>query len=428
MHRVNDWTRAASSNRQYRHQFVGTRIRALIHWIGPLLLLAAATPLGASAAPPEQVAVVAPSRKVTIEAYVQEGCPHCAAAEAYLRALAAARPEVELVVFDVAHDAAARERMRRRASAAGIAALGVPMIAVGERIHVGFSSEETTGRQLVALLDAAARPTQAAPDAACAAPPGDTACSAAEADEVELPLFGHVRVRELGLPLFTLVVGLLDGFNPCAMWVLLFLLSLLAGLRDRRRMAAIGGTFVLVSGAAYFAFMAAWLNVFLLIGVSWAVELVLGGVALVIGALNVKDALGPGRGPSLKIPESAKPGIYRRVRAIVQAERTLGAVAAAAVLAVLVNVIELACTAGLPAVYTRVLTAHHLPAWSYYGYLLLYIAAYMFDDGLMVAIALVTLSRTRLQERGGRVLKLISGSVMVFLGLALVAFPQWLVW
>lgn len=407
------------------------RSRASICWIASLLLLAASPALGASEAPPGEFAAAAISRKVTVEVYAREGCPHCAEAEAFLRPLAASRPDVELVVYDVAHDPAARERMQQRASAAGIEALGVPMIVVDGQILVGYSSDETTGRRIVALIDAAAAdpPVEADPHAACEGAPGNPTCRAAEeAEEVELPLLGHVRVRDFGLPLFTLVVGLLDGFNPCAMWVLLFLLSLLAGMRDRRRMAAIGGTFVVISGVAYFTFMAAWLNVFLLLGVSRAVELALGGVALVIGALNVKDAAGFGRGPSLKIPESAKPGIYRRVRAIVQAERTLGAVAAAAVLAVLVNIIELACTAGLPAVYTRVLTAHHLPAWSYYGYLLLYIAAYMFDDALMVTIALVTLSRTKLQERGGRALKLISGLVMLFLGLALVVFPQWLVW
>lgn len=257
--------------------------------------------------------------------------------------------------------------------------------------------------------------------------PGEATCPEDE-EVVDLPLIGRVRAGELGLPLFTLVVGLLDGFNPCAMWVLLFLLSLLASLRDRRRMALIGGTFVVISGAAYFAFMTAWLNVFLLIGVSRAVQWILGGVALVVGGLNLKDALGLRGGPSLHIPESAKPGIYRRVRAIVQAERTVAAVLAAGVLAVLVNVVELACTAGFPAVYTQVLAAHHLSPWGYYGYLLLYIAAYMFDDALMVAVAIVTLSRTKLQARGGRALKLISGLVMLFLGIALVVRPQWLVW
>src|SRR5690606_40233250 len=103
---------------------------------------------------------------------------------------------------------------------------------------------------------------------------------------VDTTLFGAVDVERLGLPLFTLAIGLLDGFNPCAMWVLLFLLSMLVHLKDRTRMALIAGMFVLVSGAIYFAFMAAWLNVFLAVGMSFAVQVALALLALLVGAIN----------------------------------------------------------------------------------------------------------------------------------------------
>jgi hypothetical protein len=191
-------------------------------------------------------------------------------------------------------------------------------------------------------------------------------------------------------------------------------------------MLLIGGTFVLVSGVAYFAFMAAWLNVFLLVGVSRATQVVVGVIAGVVGAINIKDFFAFRRGPSLGIPEAARPGLYARMRRIVQAENLAGALAGVVVLALLVNVIELLCTAGFPAVYTRVLTLRALPRWEYYGYLALYNAAYVVDDGIMVAVAVATLSRLKLQERGGRWLKLVSGVVMVALGLVLVAAPRWL--
>ena len=126
--------------------------------------------------------------------------------------------------------------------------------------------------------------------------------------------------------------GLVDGFNPCAMWVLLFLLSMLVHLQDRKRMALVAGTFLLVSGAVYYAFMAAWLNVFLLVGMSTALRIALGGAALVIGAINVKDFVAFHKGVSLSIPESAKPGIYARVRGIVQAKYVTAALFGAAFL------------------------------------------------------------------------------------------------
>jgi hypothetical protein len=121
-----------------------------------------------------------------------------------------------------------------------------------------------------------------------------------------------------------------------------------------------------------------------------------------------------------------KPGIYARVRHIVQAEHLLGAVASVIGLAVLVNMVELLCTAGLPAVYTRILTLQRLPWWAYYGYLGLYNLAYMLDDSLMLMLAVVTLGRHKLQETHGRWLKLVSGVVMLILGGALIIHPQWL--
>jgi hypothetical protein len=130
----------------------------------------------------------------------------------------------------------------------------------------------------------------------------------------------------------------------------------------------------------------------------------------------------------LSIPEAAKPGIYARVNRIVRAQSLAGAMAGVVVLAFLVNAVEILCTAGLPAVYTQVLASHDLPRWQYYGYLGLYQVSYMLDDAAMLAIAIATLSRRRLQERSGRILKLVSGLVMIALGFALAFRPEWLRW
>ena len=243
---------------------------------------------------------------------------------------------------------------------------------------------------------------------------------------VDAGWFGTLTVGQLGLPLFTLALGLLDGFNPCAMWVLLFLLSMLVHLQDRRRMALIAGTFVLVSGVVYYAFMAAWLNFFLLIGFTAAVRWTLGVLALVIGAINVKDFLAFGSGITLSIPESAKPGLYARMRGIINAQALLPALAMVTVLAVLVNFIEALCTAGLPAIYTAVLTQQAVSPLAHYAYLGLYIVGYIADDALMVTVAVIALSNRKLSEGAGRWLKLVSGAVMLGLGVVLLLRPEWL--
>lgn len=345
-----------------------------------------------------------------IEVFVRAGCPHCEAAKTFLDDLRQEQPSLRIVFFDIAEDPAARQRLATLAKNRGLTTIGVPTFLIGREILVGFRSSDTTGAEIRAKLKQNV--------------PGATHPSV---ESIETGWFGPLRVHDLGLPLFTVVIGLLDGFNPCAMWVLLFLLSLLVNLQDRRKMALIAGTFVIVSGLLYFAFMAAWLNVFLVIGVSRAVQIGLGGIALFVGAVNVKDFFALHRGVSLSIPESAKPGLYARIRRILQAENLAGALVGVIVLAGLVNTIELLCTAGFPAVYTQILTMQQLPPWKYYGYLGLYNLAYVLDDGLMVTIAVVTLSRRKLQERAGRWLKLASGLVMAGLGAVLLLQPEWLI-
>ena len=260
-------------------------------------------------------------------------------------------------------------------------------------------------------------------------PSEDTYTAPVEAPEgIELPWIGYIRVRDWGLPAFTLLIGLIDGFNPCAMWVLVFLLSVLVNLQNRRKIAAIAGTFVIVSGLAYFAFMAAWLSFFTLVGIARPLQIALGILAVLIGAINVKDFYAFKKGITLSIPESVKPGIYSHVRRIVTTDYMSVAIGLSVILAVVVNVVELMCTAGFPAVYTQILTLQQLPNWKNYLYLGLYNAAYMLDDSLMVIAFVVTLSHRKMRQVEGRWLKFISGIVVLVLGMTMLFRPDWLQW
>jgi hypothetical protein len=194
-------------------------------------------------------------------------------------------------------------------------------------------------------------------------------------------------------------------------------------MNNRLRMFAIAGTFVAVEGLAYFMFMTAWLNLFLFIGLSRLSEMVIAAIALLAGLINLKDFRFYGKGFSLSIPDAAKPDIYARMRRILQAKNLAGALISAVVLAILVQIVEFMCTSGFPALYTRILTLKQLDSISYYSYLLLYNVAYMFDDVIILAIGIITLSQRRLQEKEGRWLKLISGLVMVGLGIYLIVAP-----
>ena len=340
-----------------------------------------------------------------LQVFVRQGCPHCGDAKAFLDQLARSRPELRIIFREVDRDDGARDALVAISRAVGAWPPGVPTFVYGMHVLVGFDDAAHTGAELQRLIDNAPPPAR---------------------DRVDSALFGTLSASELGLPLFTLALGLLDGFNPCAMWVLLFLLSLLVRLNDRRRMGMVAGTFVVTSGVVYYAFMAAWLNVFLFVGMSEALRIGLAALAILIGSINTKDFFAFRHGVSLSIPESAKPGIYARARGILTTQSLPASLAAVAGLAVMVNFVELLCTAGLPAIYTAVLTQQGLSPLAHYAYLGLYILAYVADDALMVGTAVLALGSGKLGERGGRVLKLVSGLVMLALGVVMLLRPEWL--
>ena len=364
-----------------------------------------------------------------IEVFVRNGCPHCAKAELFLQRLKREQPTLKIIIHDVVAEPAALAQLQILVKNNGLGAVRVPAFWVGDQLIVGYSDEITTGQLIRNALAQTKIPKNQEASGSCEAEQSlsceaDTGLSTHVTQPFFLDFLGHrLSLDAVGLPLFTLAMGLLDGFNPCSMWVLLLMISLLAPMNNRWRMFAIAGTFVAVEGLAYFMFMTAWLNLFLFIGLSRISEIMIAVIALLAGLINLKDFRFYGKGFSLSIPDAAKPDIYAGIRRILQAKNLAGALIGAVVLAILVQIVEFMCTSGFPALYTRILTLKQLDSISYYSYLLLYNVAYMFDDVIILAIGIITLSQRRLQEKEGRWLKLISGLVMVGLGIYLIVAP-----
>ncbi len=190
--------------------------------------------------------------------------------------------------------------------------------------------------------------------------------------------------RTVSLPLLAVVLGGLDAFNPCALSVLLFLVSVLVGAHSRRRILLVGGTFVVATGVIYFLLMSAWLNAFLWFGELRVVTALAGAAALVAGLINVKDFAWFGRGPSLVIPQAARPSIFERMLDLSQAATLPVLLGTTVLVAATTSAYEMLCTGGFPVVFTRVLTLSDLPTTAYYGYLGLYVAVYVLPMIAMV--------------------------------------------
>ncbi len=248
----------------------------------------------------------------------------------------------------------------------------------------------------------------------------------AEEEQFVVPVWGTVTADEVSLPAFTLVLAGLDAFNPCAFFVLMILLSIMLRTQSRGRMLLVGGVFVFFSGLMYFLFMAAWLNLFFLVGYLRVITLAAGIIAVTAALINVKDYFWFKQGASLSIPESAKPGLFKRMNALVSSVSLGTVLVGAASLAAIANLYELLCTAGFPMIYTRVLTLRELPTETYYFWLATYNLIYIIPLACIVLGFSLTLSSHRLNEYEGRVMKLFSGMMMLTLGGVLLIEPEWL--
>ncbi len=354
---------------------------------------------------------------VAVTLFWGEGCPHCEREKAFLQELHRRIPGVDVRDYEVWKHRENAELYKQVLKAANIARPGVPTTVVGGQVFMGFN--DATRKQIEDAIVRCSR--EGCPDLLASGQPAPGA-----GQKLDVPLLGEIDPAKLSLPVFTLIIAGLDSFNPCAFFVLLFLLSMLVHARSRTRMFLVGGVFVLFSGLVYFLFMAAWLNVFLVAGRMAAITMTGGLVALVIGALNVKDFFFFRQGVSLVIPETAKPKLFGRMRGLLNAESLPAMLGGAVILAVTANAYELLCTAGFPMIYTRVLTLQNLQAAGYYKYLALYNTVYVVPLAVIVAVITATLGARKLTEWQGRQLKLLSGLMMAALGAVLIIEPAML--
>ncbi len=211
-------------------------------------------------------------------------CPHCRKQKEFNLYLQAKYPEIAWAAYDTSRPENAK-LLAEFAVKSGRAAtdIAVPMTFVGPYVIVGFASPETTGVRLEKAILAYVN------DDPSLYPEDER--SGRMRETLQLPLFGEIRPADFSLPALAVIIGLVDGFNPCAMWVLVYLISLIMSLHDRKKTWFLVGTFVASSGVLYFLFMTAWLNVFLFLGYLRPLTLIIGLVALGAGIQNIREYL-----------------------------------------------------------------------------------------------------------------------------------------
>lgn len=350
--------------------------------------------------PPQPTTSLAWQHDGRLHVFVHPDCPHCHDAISFLRT----RPEITFVLHDVSTPAS-EHLFRMLADQHRVAEqdLGVPLFIFGDRHLIGFDSAETTGPELLALVaDGPAAPTTGAP-------------------RIHLPILGDIDPSRYSLLVLTAVMGLADGFNPCAMWVLVYLISLIAGLQDRAKIWWLVGTFVVTSGILYFLLMTAWLNMFLVIGYVRPLTQLVSLAAIGFGASQLYE-LAWNRGVvTCEVGDiEQRQRTMHRIRDVIAAPIGIASLVLVTGLAFAVNAVEFICSAAMPAIYTHMLALTNVSGAAYYAYIALYVFFFMLDDLIIFGLAAFAIQKV-LNAQYAAISRVAGGVTLLGLGVWMLA-------
>jgi len=380
--------------------------------------------------------VHAETNQVNAYLFYGNGCPHCAKERQFISdVLIKKYPTLRVHEYEVYYNGGNVSLLEKAASRLKADVSGVPFLIIGDQYFVGYSDSisplEIEERVIECL-------NETCPDSVASIVGVDDVTNdhavystlqvekAAGEKMIDLPIIGKIDALKYSLPALTVVMGLLDGFNPCAMWVLLFLISLLLGMKNRKRMWLLGSVFIIASASVYFIFMAAWLNLILFLGFVIWVRILIGLLALFGGGYSLKEFI-YNKDSGCKVTGSEnRQKVFERLKLAVQQNSLWLALGGIIVLAFAVNLVELICSAGLPAVYTQVLALNELSSWQYFFYILLYVFFFMLDDLFVFFVAMFTLEMTGITTKYARISRLIGGIIMLLIGFLLIFKPEWL--
>ena len=340
------------------------------------------------------------------------GCSHCEEQEPFNQELVNTYPSIQFISHNATKPEENALLTRMLIDAGGEGRATYPVTIFGGLAFNGWESEETTGKQIELALQG------------CLAGNCPEEVSEEPSGEVTIPIIGKIRLSDYSLPSLAITLGIVDGFNPCAMWVLVYLISLIVTLKDKRRIWLVVGSFVFASGVLYFLFMTAWLNVFLFIGYSRVLITVIGLVALGAGIVNVREFIKTKGAIVCEIVgEESRKKTMTRMEKVVHSPISLATIGGIVALAFVVNSIEFVCSAALPAVFTGVLSISNLSTFQYYAYILLYVGFFMLDDAIIFGSAAFAIN-SRLGDRYVKYSKPVGGAIMLALGVLLLFAPN----
>ncbi len=391
------------------------------------------------------------AEKVKIEYFGRDDCKNCINLKEFLGKIAKERDDLEVVEYEIDKNNEAKGLFDEVTEKLKLVK-GTPIIYVNERVIQGYNTADTTGQELIKEINGGLEkgkngqkiPTlmefvengnfsNVAKDGAiceingvCEIPGG------IDKDKqviVNIPFINKpVDLTNYSLPLMSVVLGTIDGFNPCAMWVLVLFLTALIAVGNKVKMFRVAGLFILAEAVMYYLILTAWLYTWDFVGLDKWITPIVGVVAVVGGIFFIRNYLKKGDTLECEVTDFKKRAeISQKIKDIANKPFTLLTAIGIIGLSLSVNVIEFACSVGIPQTFTKILQINNISFIQRQIYTVVYILGYMIDDFIVFGLALLSVNKLHLTTKYSKWMNLFGGILMIILGLIMIFKPSWLV-
>lgn len=369
----------------------------------------------------------ASAKTVTINLFYGAECPHCESEGEYLKTLKKQYGDnIKIKKYEVWHNKENSKLLEKVRKALNNEDNGVPYTVIGTTDMTGFNDDTATKIKKLIKKNITSPDIDAISyiikDKKIPKTPNK------KDNNVSIPWLGQVNAKTISLPLISMIIGFVDGFNPCAMWVLLLLISMLITMENKKRRWLLGITFLIASAFVYLLFMTAWLQIAVSAVQQILIRTIVAIIAIVAALINLKTYFKEKDDPSgcHVTNKTKRQKIIEKIKKFTKEKSLILSIIGVITLAFTVNLIELACSAGLPLLFTSVLALNDLSNIQYALYMGIYILFFLIDDLIVFIIAMKTLEVTGISTKYSKYSHLIGGLFMLLIATLLLVKPEWI--
>lgn len=368
-------------------------------------------------------------KHLNIYLFYGDGCPHCAEEEEWFKTYLEKNKNIKIHRYEVWYDKDNQEKYSKVHEILNDKSSGIPYLVIGESVISGFDKDLTPERirnaveyysnvnykDKVGIYLGVVSENETGQDE-----------TKYEDTKVKIPLLGTKEAKDVSIGLSAILIGAVDGFNPCAMWILLFLISMLLGMKNKKRIWILGITFLVSSALVYFLFLLSWLNLSVFLNKVLYIRVAISFFAVLFGVLQVVNFIFKKDDGCEVVDNKNRKRIIKSIQKIIKEKSFILAILGIILLASSVNIIELLCSLGLPVMFTQILAINEVSKVGQILYSLLYVLFFMIDDIIIFIIAMKTLEIKAISNKYGKYSHLIGGLIMIIIGVLMVYKPEWL--